>query len=42
METIKEGWECPRCHTVNAPSKEKCDCVKVEDKNRDTRKLLNE
>jgi len=21
-----QGWECPRCHTVNAPFKDHCGC----------------
>ena len=26
----RTAWECPRCHKVNAPHVEKCDCVPVE------------
>lgn len=22
------GWECPRCHKINAPHVNQCDCVK--------------
>lgn len=29
-EKIPTGWECPRCHSINAPEKDKCQCVKVE------------
>jgi hypothetical protein len=25
--TINLAWECPRCHTMNAPNTSKCDCV---------------
>lgn len=21
-----QGWECPRCHTIHAPSVKRCDC----------------
>lgn len=46
IETDKEkeniGWECPRCHSVNAPRKEKCKCVKTEGSEKDTRQLLQE
>lgn len=24
--TINPAWECPRCHTMNAPNTSKCDC----------------
>jgi hypothetical protein len=23
----RTAWECPRCHKVNAPHVDKCDCV---------------
>lgn len=23
------GWECPRCGTINAPWKDKCDCIRA-------------
>lgn len=23
---IKQGWECPRCHSINAPFVNKCGC----------------
>lgn len=22
----QKGWECPRCHAINAPFKTQCDC----------------
>ena len=25
--SIANGWICPRCGTVNAPWKDKCDCI---------------
>lgn len=25
---IQQGWECPRCHTINAPFVSKCECKK--------------
>ena len=36
------GWECPRCGSVNAPQIGKCQCVKTESTEKDTRQLLNE
>jgi ribosomal protein S27AE len=36
------GWECPRCGSVNAPQKDKCQCVKTEDTTKDTKQLLVE
>jgi hypothetical protein len=24
-----QGWECPRCHKINAPWKSQCDCVEI-------------
>lgn len=36
------GWECPRCGSVNKPQKDKCQCVKVEDTDKDTKQLLVE
>jgi len=36
------GWECPRCGSVNAPQKDKCQCVKTEDTQKDTKQLLVE
>lgn len=36
------GWECPRCGSVNAPQKEKCQCVKNESTQTDTKQLLTE
>lgn len=28
---MNEGWICPRCGTINAPWKSKCDCTSNED-----------
>jgi len=36
------GWECPRCGSIDQPQMERCKCIKVEDTNQDTRKLLTE
>ena len=36
------GWICPRCGSVNAPQKDKCQCVKTEDTQKDTKQLLVE
>ena len=41
-QEIPKGWECPRCGSINAPQKDKCKCVKTEDKDKDTRQLLIE
>lgn len=41
-DKIKEGWLCPRCGSVNAPQKDKCKCIKTEDKEQDNKQLLNE
>ena len=38
----KDGWECPRCKCVNAPSEKKCTCIKTEDKDKDSKELLLE
>lgn len=27
---IAQGWECPRCHTINAPHMNKCECQEVK------------
>lgn len=27
---MQEGWVCPKCGTVNAPWKDKCDCTNIE------------
>lgn len=27
-KNIPQGWECPKCGTVNAPWKSTCDCSK--------------
>jgi len=24
---VRAAWECPRCHRINAPHVDKCDCV---------------
>jgi len=26
----KKGWECPRCHKINAPWASTCNCLKKE------------
>jgi ribosomal protein S27AE len=36
------GWQCPRCGSVNAPQKERCKCVKTEDKDKEGKELLAE
>jgi ribosomal protein S27AE len=41
-DKIQEGWLCPRCGSVNAPQKDKCQCVKAEDTEKDSRQLLVE
>ena len=28
-KNVKQGWQCPVCQTVYAPTVEKCECVKV-------------
>lgn len=25
-QSIQQGWECPRCHSINAPFIPKCEC----------------
>ena len=25
------AWECPRCHRINAPHTERCDCVPAQE-----------
>ena len=25
-QAANTGWECPRCHRINAPSVKSCDC----------------
>jgi hypothetical protein len=42
VQTPNQGWECPRCGSVNAPQIEKCKCVKTESVVKDTRQLLTE
>jgi len=39
---IQEGWLCPRCGSVNSPQKNKCQCVKTESTDKDTKQLLVE
>jgi rubrerythrin len=41
MENNK-GWECPRCGSVNSPQKDKCQCIKTESTDKDTKQLLVE
>lgn len=24
---IPQGWECPRCHRINAPTEKRCECA---------------
>lgn len=42
MNKQREGWECPRCGSVNSPDVDKCQCVKNENTQQDTKKLLLE
>ena len=28
-KNVKQGWQCPECKTIYAPTVEKCECVKV-------------
>ena len=35
-QSIPQGWECPRCHKVNAPSMKQCSCIPEEKKNSDS------
>ena len=41
-EEIKIGWLCPRCGSVNAPQKDKCQCIKTESSDKETKQLLVE
>lgn len=27
---VPKPWECPRCHTINAPTVERCTCKPTE------------
>lgn len=27
---INQGWECPKCHTIYAPTVSSCDCKKQQ------------
>ena len=43
MEAEKEGWKCPQCEKIWAPSVKSCeDCKVQESKDQDKRQLLTE
>ena len=41
-EETKEGWICPKCKKVWAPSVKSCDCTTKENQTPDTKQLLLE
>lgn len=41
-EPAKEGWKCPNCQTVWAPTVKSCESCTVQESKKETRQLLTE
>jgi uncharacterized OB-fold protein len=42
IQMSTEGWKCPHCNTIWAPTVKSCEKCTVQEETKDTRKLLTE